>query len=117
MFTFKPQVLLPRPAVTIPVGLVSSRYLYDAFDAMFAAIRWHIHTLILFTYTDYKTIFIPVVSIPHPPSLSLVLLLNVVDRVCSSRCPCAFATPPVERCSMDMAAPPPVQRVESIQDP
>lgn len=25
-------------------------------------IRYHVHTLLLFTWTDYKTIFIPIVS-------------------------------------------------------
>jgi len=28
----------------------------------FSAVKYHLHTAILFTWTDYKTIFLPIVS-------------------------------------------------------
>jgi hypothetical protein len=113
MFTFLPHVHFPP--VAFPAGACSPRHLYDTIALLFTTVRWHMHTLILFTYTDYKTIFIPVVSLAHALSLAPPLL-TVVDHVRSSRCTCALTATPPERVRMDMAPPPPVQRVQSIQD-
>src|SRR5882762_4231434 len=47
----------------------------NIFLLIFSAVRYHIHTAILFTWTDYKTIFLPVVS------PTLVLLVSPTDRM------------------------------------
>lgn len=35
----------------------------DFLRQLFSAVLYHLHTAILFTWTDYKTIFLPIVSI------------------------------------------------------
>ena len=39
----------------------------DFLRQFFSAVMYHLHTAILFTWTDYKTIFLPIVSMHFPP--------------------------------------------------
>ena len=41
----------------------------NIFLLIFSAVKYHIHTAILFMWTDYKTIFLPIVSPTHSPVL------------------------------------------------
>jgi hypothetical protein len=48
---------------SVPVNLTFSRA--EAFLLkLFSIVKYHLHTAILFTWTDYKTIFLPIVSSP-----------------------------------------------------
>ncbi len=46
---------------SVPVNLTFSRAENFIFD-FFSAVMYHLHTAILFTWTDYKTVFLPIVS-------------------------------------------------------
>ena len=35
----------------------------DLLLEFFSAVKYHLHTAVLFTWTDYKTIFLPIVSL------------------------------------------------------
>jgi len=48
---------------SIPVNLTFSRA-EQFLLKLFAIVKYHLHTAILFTWTDYKTIFLPIVSSP-----------------------------------------------------
>jgi hypothetical protein len=48
---------------SVPVNLTFSRA-EQFLLKLFAIVRYHLHTAILFTWTDYKTIFLPIVSSP-----------------------------------------------------
>ena len=42
----------------------------NIFLLIFSMVKYHIHTAILFTWTDYKTIFLPIVSTTRLPILT-----------------------------------------------
>ena len=46
---------------SVPVNLTFSRAEHFLLN-FFSAVMYHLHTAILFTWTDYKTIFLPIVS-------------------------------------------------------
>ena len=48
---------------SLPVNLTFSRAEAFLFK-LFSFVKYHLHTAILFTWTDYKTIFLPIVSNP-----------------------------------------------------
>jgi len=47
---------------SVPVNLTFSRA-EEFLLRLFSVVKYHLHTAILFTWTDYKTIFLPIVSI------------------------------------------------------
>lgn len=66
----------------------------------------HLHTIILFTWTDYKTIFFPVVS--RTPLILPVthfdLTLNTIDLICLSNSPGSLLVTLAPSLLVDMAA-------------
>jgi hypothetical protein len=43
----------------------------NIFRLVFSAVKYHMHTAILFTWTDYKTMFLPIVRPTRSPVLTL----------------------------------------------
>ena len=56
---------------SVPVNLTFSRAEHSLLNFFFA-VMYHLHTAVLFTWTDYKTIFLPIVSIPIRYLLSCI---------------------------------------------
>jgi len=54
---------------SVPVNLTFSR-VEQFLLKLFSIVKYHLHTAILFTWTDYKTIFLPIVSSPIRPPFS-----------------------------------------------
>jgi hypothetical protein len=83
----------------------------DFLRQFFSAVLYHIHTAILFTWTDYKTIFLPIVSI-----LFLLCYLVVMPCFadCLRLCDCTRTVliQPVTMLVMDLVPPTPVQCVQ-----
>ncbi|KAF8523827.1 UbiA prenyltransferase family-domain-containing protein [Gautieria morchelliformis] len=57
---FKPYHPLLNTLSSRPTITNGYRHLHKVATSLVTEIAWHIHTLILFTYTDYKTIFCPI---------------------------------------------------------
>lgn len=86
----------------------------NIFLLIFSAIKYHIHTAILFTWTDYKTIFLPIVC-PAPPVFILPdrLALLLVDCLCLRHCSLEVILQPSSVRCVDLVPPAYVQRFQS----
>jgi hypothetical protein len=80
----------------------------DLLRQFFAAVRYHLHTAILFTWTDYKTIFLPIVSMPFL-LLHSVVTSYFADCLCLCNCTCTVLLQPVTMLVMDLVPFTPVQ--------
>jgi hypothetical protein len=65
----------------------------------------HLHTIILFTWTDYKTIFFPIVSrVPLILSVDRVNFMhNIIDLICFSNSPGSLPVTLAASLLVDMA--------------
>ena len=92
---------------SVPVNLTFSRA-EDFLLNFFSAFMYHLHTAILFTWTDYKTIFLPIVSLLirylpflFPPS---PLTLCFVDCLCLCNGTCTITLQPTPMLDMDLVS-------------
>ena len=93
-------------------SIVKPKYRFSL-SSLVRAIRRHVHTAILFTWTDYKTIFMPVVRTFFFHIMSVRLLTSLVsDCLCLCHYPFIFSFSSSARYSLDMASPPPLQRLQ-----
>jgi hypothetical protein len=78
----------------------------------FSAVKYHLHTAMLFTWTDYKTIFLPIVRLlPLRFSYNPVIPC-FVDRLCLCDCACTVILQPAGMLDMDLV---PLIIVQCIQ--
>ena len=75
----------------------------------------HLHTIILFTWTDYKTIFFPIVS-RVPLILSVAHVDNTIDLICLSNSPGSLPVASAASLLVDMVAFDSLQCLQPIFD-
>ena len=90
---------------SVPVNLTFSRA-EDLLVNFFSAVMYHLHTAILFTWTDYKTIFLPIVSFlirylfSCPPPVTPCF----VDSICLCDGTCTIILQPTTMLDMDLVS-------------
>jgi hypothetical protein len=87
----------------------------NMFRLVFSAVKYHIHTAILFTWTDYKTIFLPIVRPARSPVLTLAdrMMLSPADRLRLLNCSPAVVLQLSSVRGVDLVPPAYVQRIQS----
>jgi hypothetical protein len=87
----------------------------NIFLLIFSAVKYHMHTAILFTWTDYKTMFLPIVRPTCSPVLTLPdrIVLFLVDHLRLRNCsPTVILQSSSVHC-VDLVPPAYVQRIQS----
>ena len=119
-----PQILTPLHTFDLPpmnfrlwavsVNLTLAMVV-NIFLLIFSAIKYHIHTAILFTWTDYKTIFLPIVRPAPSPIVTLPdrMSLLPVDCLCLRHCSLEVVLQPSSVRCVDLVPPAYVQRIQS----
>ena len=85
----------------------------NIFLLIFSMVKYHIHTAILFTWTDYKTIFLPIVSTTRSPILVDRVVLILVDRLRLRHSSPTVILQPSSVWGVDLVPPAHVQRIQS----
>ena len=79
---------------------------------LLSAVQYHLYTALLFTWTDYKTIFFPIVSPPLPDVCS-ICAQQTVGCLCLCNGTRAVVLWPLPMLPMGVVSLAPVQRIQS----
>ena len=82
----------------------------NLFLLILSTVKYHIHTAILFTWTDYKTIFLPIVSHTRYPYFTRQIVF--VDHLCLRHCSPTVTLQPSSVRGVGSAPPTHVQRIQ-----